>query len=104
MTRNNAEEDRLDGYAKGVVALLDHAGNGDARPPAARAQSFRMLSDLVALRKARARSRRILAMGIRRAVAFLVGFLVRPLRRARAGHQRPHETPGPKHSGSGARG
>ena len=64
MTRHNAEESRLDRYAKGFVALLDDAGNGEARPPAARAQSFRMLSGLVARHEARARSRRILAVGV----------------------------------------
>ena len=78
MTRNNAEEDGLDGYAKGVVALLDDAAYGDARPPAARAQSFRMLSGLVALRKARARSRRIVAVGLGCAViAGAIGFAAR---------------------------
>jgi TolA-binding protein len=78
MMRNNVEEDGLDGYAKGVVALLDDAGNGEARSPAARAQSFRMLSGLVALHKARARSRRIVAVGLGCAViAGAIGFAAR---------------------------
>lgn len=75
MTRNNAEEDRLDGYARGVVALLDEAGNGEARPPEARAKSFRMLSGMVAGHKARARSRRIVAVGVGCAIiAGAIGF------------------------------
>lgn len=75
MTRNNAEEDRLDGYAKGVVVLLDGAGNGEARPPAARAASFQILSGLMARHNARARSRRIVAVGVGCAViAGAIGF------------------------------
>lgn len=64
MTRSNADEDRLDPFARGVVALVDEAGEAGARPAAVRQQSFRMLSALIARRKARARSRGIVAVGL----------------------------------------
>jgi TolA-binding protein len=64
MTRSTAEEDGLDTYAQGVVALLKESGDADARPAAVRRQPFRMLSPLIARREARARSNRIVAVGL----------------------------------------
>ena len=75
MTRNSAEEDGLDPYAKGVVELLDGIGDGAGRPPADSQRSFRALAGRLALHKARTRSRRIAAVGVGCAVvAAAIGF------------------------------